>query len=71
MTGELILVAVVCHDKVYAIGGCCIDDYDNYIVWDTIESMQESSLLETMETSMMTRQTNNQWTRLQCHLSSP
>ena len=30
-----------------------------------------SSLLETMETSMTTRQNNNQWTRLQCRLSSP
>ena len=37
----------------------------------TMESIQVSSLLETMETSMMRRQNNNQWTRLQCHLSSP
>ena len=65
------LVAVVCRDKVYAIGGCGINDYNNYRFLDTIESIQVSSLLETTETSMMTRQNNNQWTRLQCHLSSP
>ena len=66
------LVAVVCRDKVYAIGGCGInDDYDNYRVWDTIESIQVSSLLVTMKTSTMTRQNNSQWTRLQCRLSSP
>ena len=65
------LVAVVCHDKVYAIGGCGINDYNNYRVWDTMESIQVSSLLETMETLMTTRQNSNQWTRLQCHLSSP
>ena len=62
------LVAVVCHDKVYAIGGYGGDDITTL---DTIESIQVSSLLETMETSTMTRQNNNQWTRLQCCLSSP
>ena len=68
------LVAVVCRDKVYAIGGLGgdnNDDYDNYTVLDTIENIQVSSLLETMETSTTTRQNNNQWTRLQCRLSSP
>ena len=64
------LVAVVCRDKIYAIGGVGRDNYDNYRVWDTIESIQVSSLLETTETSTMTRQNNNQWTRLQCRLSS-
>ena len=63
------LVAVVCHDKVYAIGGLC--HANNYTVLDTIKSIQVSSLLETMDTSTMTRQNNNQWTRLQCRLSSP
>ena len=58
------LVAVVCADKVYAIGGC------GRGVLDTMESIQVSSLLETMETST-TRQDNSQWTRLQCRLSSP
>ena len=66
------LVAVVCRDKVYAIGGVGrANDYNNYRFLDTMESIQVSSLLETMETSMMTRQNNNQWTRLQCRLSSP
>ena len=65
------LVAVVCHDKVYAIGGYGGDNYDGYTTLDTIESIQMSSLLETTETSTMTRQNNNQWTRLQCRLSSP
>ena len=66
------LVAVVCHDKVYAIGGYGGDNnYHSYTTLDTIESIQVSSLLETMETSTMTRQNNNQWTRLQCRLSSP
>ena len=65
------LVAVVCRDKVYAIGGRGSDDNNNYTTWDTIESIQVSSLLETTETSMMTRQSNSQWTRLQCCLSSP
>ena len=64
------LVAVVCHDKIYAIGGCGRDN-NNYTTLDTIESIQVFSLLETTETSMTTRQNNNQWTRLQCHLSSP
>ena len=59
------LVAVVCDDKVYAIGGC-----SSRGVLDTMESIQVSSLLETMETST-TRQNNGQWTRLQCRLSSP
>ena len=62
------LVAVVCRDKVYAIGGL---GRNVYTVLDTIESIQVSSLLVTMETSMTTRQNNSQWTRLQCHLSSP
>ena len=45
------LVAVVCRDKVYAIGGLgCDNNNDNYRVWDTMESIQVSSLLETMET---------------------
>ena len=61
----------VCRDKVYAIGGVGGDNNDNHTTLDTIESIQVSSLLETMETLMMTRQNNNQWTRLQCHLSSP
>ena len=65
------LVAGVCRDKVYAIGGCGINDYNSYTILDTIESIHVSSLLETMETSTMTRQNNNQWTRLQCRLSSP
>ena len=64
-------IAVVCRDKVYAIGGCGYINNGNYTTLDTIESIQVSSLLETMETSTMTRQNNNQWTRLQCHLSSP
>ena len=49
------LVAVVCLDKVYAIGGYGDDNYNNYTTLDTIESIQVSSLLETMETSRMTR----------------
>ena len=66
------LVAVVCCDKVYAIGGYGGDNHDNnYTALDTIESIQVSSLMETTETSTMTRQNNNQWTRLQCRLSSP
>ena len=65
------LVAVVCHDKVYAIGGWGRDNYNNYTTLDTIESIQVSSLLEMTETMMMTRQNNSQWTRLQCRLSSP
>ena len=68
------LVAVVCRDKVYAIGGFGYDNnysHNNYTTLDTIESIQVSSLLEMTETSTMTRQNNNQWTRLQCHLSSP
>ena len=65
------LVAVVCHDKVYAIGGFGGDNYNNYTTLDTIESIQVSSLLETKETSTTARQNNNQWTRLQCCLSSP
>ena len=69
--GRRSLGAVVCRDKVYAIGGCGYDNNDNYTTLDSFESIQVSSLLETMETSTMTRQNNNQWTRLQCHLSSP
>ena len=66
------LVAVVCHDKVYAIGGLGGDNnYNHDSTLDTIESIQVSSLLEMRETSTMTRQNNNQWTRLQCRLSSP
>ena len=61
------LVAVVCRDKVYAIGGCGGDNNFNNTVLDTIESIHVSSLLETS----MTRRNNNQWTRLQCRLSSP
>ena len=66
------LVAVVCHDKVYAIAGHGdYHYYNNITTLDTMESIQVSSLLETTETSTMTRQNNNQWTRLQCRLSSP
>ena len=65
------LVAVVCDDKVYAIGGCGYNNYYNNMVWDTMESIQVSSLVETTETSTMTRQNNSQWRRLQCRLSSP
>ena len=65
------LVAVVCRDKVYAIGGWGGSNIGNYTTLDTIESIQVSSLLEATETSMTTRQNNNQWTRLQCRLSSP
>ena len=54
------LVAVVCHDKIYAIGGWGRDNNDNNTVWDTIESIQVSSFLEAMETLTMTRQNNNQ-----------
>ena len=64
-------VAVVCHEKVYAIGGRCDINNNYYTVWDTIECIQVSSLLETMETLTTTRQSNSQWTRLQCRLSSP
>ena len=63
------MVAVVCRDTVYAIGGYHNED-GNDTVLDTMESMQVSSLRETMETSM-TRQNNSQWTRLRCRLSSP
>ena len=65
------LVAVVCRDKVYAIGGFGDDNYNNFTTLDIIESIQVSSLLEAKETLTMTRQNNNQWTRLQCRLSSP
>ena len=68
--GKFFLVAVVCHDKVYAIGGLRRAN-NGYTTFDTIESIQVSSLLETMETSTTTRQNNNHWTRLQCRLSSP
>ena len=64
------LVAVVCRDKVYAIGGYGGDNDDDTTL-DTIESIQVSSLMETMETSTTTRQNNSQWTMLQCRLSSP
>ena len=64
------LVAVFCRDKVYAIGGFG-GNHDDDTTLDTIESIQVSSLLEMRETSMMTRLNNNQWTRLQCRLSSP
>ena len=67
--GRANLVAVVCRDKVHAIGGNNNDD--NNTILDTTESIQVSSLLETTETSMTTRRNNNQWTRLQCRLSSP
>ena len=65
------MAAVVCRDKVYAIGGFGDDNYNSYTTLDTIESIQVSSLLEMTETSMTTRQNNSQWTRLQCRLSSP
>ena len=66
------LVAVVCHDKVYAIGGFGhANNYNNDTTLDTMESIQVSSLLETTETLTMTRQNNHQWTRMQCRLSSP
>ena len=68
------LVAVVCRDQVYAIGGFSGDNsdfLDNYTTLDTIESIQVSSLLEMTETTTTTRQNNNQWTRLQCRLLSP
>ena len=39
------LVAVVCHDKVYAIGGVGRNNV-NYTTLDTMESIQVSSLLE-------------------------
>ena len=63
------MVAIVCHDKVYSIGGLGGHNYNNYTTLNTIESIQVSSLLEMTET--MTRQNNSQWTRLQCCLSSP
>ena len=44
---------------------------DNNTTLDTIESIQVSSLLEMTERTTTTRQNNNQWTRLQCRLSSP
>ena len=70
--GRANLVAVVCHNKVYAIGGYGGDNnYHGYTILDTIESIQVSSLLEMTETMTMTRQNNSQWTRLQCRLSSP
>ena len=70
--GRANLVAVVCHNKVYAIGGYGGDNnYHGYTILDTIESIQVSSLLEMTETMTTTRQNNSQWTRLQCHLSSP
>ena len=51
--------------KVFAIGG-----HDkNAQSLDTMESIQVSSMLETMETCM-TKQNKSQWTRLQCQLSS-
>ena len=66
------LVAVVCRDKVYAIGGFVDDNnYHGYTTLDTIDSIQVSSLLEATETLRMTRQNNSQWTRLECRLSSP
>ena len=65
------LVAVVCRDQVYAIGGFGDDNYNNLTTLDIIESIQVSSLLEAKETLTTTRQNNNQWTRLQCRLSSP
>ena len=66
------LVAVVCHDKVYAVGGVGRNNnYNRSTALDTIESIQVSSLLATMQTATTTRQNNNQWTRLQCRLSSP
>ena len=64
---RIFLAAVVCRDKVYVIGGTD----DNGQALDTMESIQVSSLLGTTQTSTTTRQTNSQWTRLQCRLSSP
>ena len=64
------LVAVVCFDEVYAIGGSGGDN-NNYTTFDTIESIQVSSLLETMKTLMTTRQNNSHWTKgcnVACHL---
>ena len=64
------LVAVVCHDKVYAIGG---SGSGGNKTLDTIETIHVSSLLDTSCTTT-TRQNNNnarQWTRLSCRLSSP
>ena len=61
------MAAVVCRDKVYVIGGTD----DNGQALDTMESIQVSSLLGTTQTSTTTSQTNSQWTRLQCRLSSP
>ena len=60
------LVAVVCRGKVYAIGGD-----NNNTTLDTFDSIQVSSVLEMTERTTTTRQNNNQWTRLQCRLSSP
>ena len=68
MTTEVIWLQFVCCDKVYAIGGD--NNYNGCTILDTIESIQVSPLLEMTETSM-TRQNTSQWTRLQCHLSSP
>ena len=51
------LVLVVCHDQVYTIGR---DGVSSNTPLDTMESIQASSLLETMETSMTTRQNNSQ-----------
>ena len=65
------LVAVVCRDRVFAIGGFGGNNYDNYTTLDTMESIQVSSLLEATATLMATRQNNSQWTRLQCCLSFP
>ena len=65
------LVAVVCHNKVYAIGGYGDYHYNNDTTLDTMESILVSSLLETTETLMTTTQNNNQWTRMQCRLSCP
>ena len=68
--GRSDLVAVVCRDKVYAIGGLGSEhNYCYNTVLDTIESIEVSSLLETMET--WTTTTRRRWTRLQCRLSSP
>ena len=79
MTGQVIWLQLSVMTKVYAIGGCGHDNNDKQPTTqfgDTIESTKVSSLLlettETLMTTTTTRQNNScQWTRLQCHLSSP
>ena len=59
--------AVVCQDKIYAIGGMNGD----FQRLDTIEWIQVSSLLEQETERSNSRQSNSQWTMLPCQLSSP